>query len=500
MSAHYNRALKLFIQCGDREIDAAIEVVGKSQSEGLTHQLIDFLVGETDGVPKDPNYIYRLYMALKKYDDAAKTALIIARQEQDMGNYALAHSVVFETIRKLEDAGIKVNLQLRQTFVLLHSYILGRYYVGLKDDNYASRLFLRVAQSVSKFPQHMIGILTTTVIVCSRAGLKSQGHEYALMLMRPENRPNIRPEEVKRNIEKIVRRRPSPDEDKPEDLTACPISAQLIPASQLECPTTRDSLPMCVVTGRHMVLEDWCFCPVSKFPALYSAYIEYINTYPAKKRQEGQDGDSKDGDDAPTSSYGKGRNNVNRTALDPVLGQPVTVNDLKLSKPEDAQKYIRIYNNVFEEKKQTEEDDNEETNAVGIADAENSATNIQLDGDWNGNGGNVNPMHGNEGRLPAKQQQLMMTKSPAKRSKARGEGGSELMVRPGASGPGGEARDRDRDRDREPRNTRDVREARERDAEKKVPSPRNRDRDREQGRERERDSRDRERMSKRPDK
>ena len=33
-------------------------------------------------------------MALKKYDDAAKTALIIARQEQDMGSYALAHSVV----------------------------------------------------------------------------------------------------------------------------------------------------------------------------------------------------------------------------------------------------------------------------------------------------------------------------------------------------------------------------------------------------------------------
>ena len=36
----------------------------------------------------------RLYMALKKFDDAAKTALIIARQEQDMGNYSLAHSVV----------------------------------------------------------------------------------------------------------------------------------------------------------------------------------------------------------------------------------------------------------------------------------------------------------------------------------------------------------------------------------------------------------------------
>ena len=120
MCGHYTRALKLFIQCGNREIDAAIEVVGKSQSDGLAHQLIgtnvsfgkyskgdgrgrarmmsymprdmfymiciyetavstmifsfhilthfqkktvelfvDFLVGEKDGMPKDPNYIYR---------------------------------------------------------------------------------------------------------------------------------------------------------------------------------------------------------------------------------------------------------------------------------------------------------------------------------------------------------------------------------------------------------------------------------------------------------
>eukprot|EP00981_Chlorochromonas_danica_P005014 scaffold1001_cov188-Ochromonas_danica.AAC.3 len=103
LCGQYQRALRLFLQCGDREIDAAIEVVGKSQNEALTHQLIDFLVGEKDGIPKDPNYIYRLYLALKKYDDAAKTALVIARQEQDLGNYPAAHAVLVETIRQLED-------------------------------------------------------------------------------------------------------------------------------------------------------------------------------------------------------------------------------------------------------------------------------------------------------------------------------------------------------------------------------------------------------------
>ena len=51
---------------------------------------------------------------------------------------------------------------------------------------------------------------------------------------------------------------------------------QLIPHTELECPTTRDALPMCVVSGRHMILDDWCFCPNSKSPALYSEYIKYI--------------------------------------------------------------------------------------------------------------------------------------------------------------------------------------------------------------------------------
>jgi WD repeat-containing protein 19 len=85
--AQYHRALKLYLQCGDTELDRAIDVVGKAKSEVVTHTLIDYLMGETDGVPKDPHYIFKLYMALGSYTQAAKTALIIARQEQELGNY-----------------------------------------------------------------------------------------------------------------------------------------------------------------------------------------------------------------------------------------------------------------------------------------------------------------------------------------------------------------------------------------------------------------------------
>lgn len=76
-------------------MEAAIAVVGKARNDMLTHTLIDFLMGETDGVPKDPNYIYRLYMALGSYSQAAKTAIIIAKQEQDLGNYKVSFLFVF---------------------------------------------------------------------------------------------------------------------------------------------------------------------------------------------------------------------------------------------------------------------------------------------------------------------------------------------------------------------------------------------------------------------
>ena len=33
---------------------------------------------------------------------------------------------------------------------------------------------------------------------------------------------------------------------------------------------------MCVVTGQHMVKEDWCLCPRSRMPALMSHYESYL--------------------------------------------------------------------------------------------------------------------------------------------------------------------------------------------------------------------------------
>jgi tetratricopeptide (TPR) repeat protein len=390
----YSRALKLFMQCGEKEIPSAIEVVGKANTESLTHQLVDYLNGEKDGIQKDLNHIYRLYLALKRYDDAAKNALLIVKNEQDLGNYLGAHSIVVETIRYLEDANCKVSLQLREAFINLHTYERIKYYVALKDHSHAARLLLRLSTHFSKFPSHRVKLLTLTVVECTRANLRSLAYENAAMLITPQYRSQLDPA-FKRNIEGIVRKRGSIfDEamnEPPEETSPCPISGVMLPVTTLICPTTGDQLPMCIISGKHMVLDDWCFCPNSKFPALYSEYVRYIRESTKRNGSSSITGDVSENSSSQLQQQSRrGNSHDNRgpetddvispssvsptsklvsatdmflSAPDPIFGKSVSVNDLILCTKEDAMKYIQRYNNVIEKKSKS--DNNQEEGKEG---------------------------------------------------------------------------------------------------------------------------------------
>ncbi|MGH0157160.1 UNVERIFIED_CONTAM: hypothetical protein FKN15_033128 [Acipenser sinensis] len=107
LCGQHGRALKHFLKCPNTEdnlaIEMAIETVGQAKDEALTNQLIDYLMGESDGMPKDAKYLFRLYMALKQYREAARTAIIIAREEQSADIVPILTSSVIECHR----AGLK---------------------------------------------------------------------------------------------------------------------------------------------------------------------------------------------------------------------------------------------------------------------------------------------------------------------------------------------------------------------------------------------------------
>jgi len=276
---NHKRAVELYLQSGsDAHIQAAIEVVGTANDEILTSELIDYLVGEKDGIPKEPNHIFKLYMALGSYTQAAQTAVIIARQEQDRGNYKLAHRVLFETHEALMGHGIKVPQDLAKTLMILHSYVLVKVLVKQGDHLSGARMLIRVAKHISKFPSHVVPILTSTVIECQRSGLKRNAYEYASMLMRPEYRAQIAPQ-YKRKIEAIVRKRPDMTEED-EPTSACPSCGTQIGEAVLDCPSCMSILPYCIASGRHMVLEEWTQCTHCKFPALFAPFKKVLENDP----------------------------------------------------------------------------------------------------------------------------------------------------------------------------------------------------------------------------
>ncbi|XP_031560697.1 WD repeat-containing protein 19-like [Actinia tenebrosa] len=265
------KALKHFLKCpvtdDGESVELAIETVGQASDDILTHQLIDFLMGETDGIPKDAKYLFRLYMALKQYREAARTAIIIAREDQNAGNYRNAHDVLFSMYQELIQHKIKIPTEMGQNLMILHSYILVKLHVKRGDHLKGARMLIRVANNISKFPAHIVPILTSTVIECHRSGLRNSSFSYAAMLMRPEYRQKI-DLKYKKKIEQIVRKPDKTEEDEPQD--PCPFCNYEVQQTKLDCPDCKNTIPYCIITGRHMLKNDWSMCPNCKFPALYS--------------------------------------------------------------------------------------------------------------------------------------------------------------------------------------------------------------------------------------
>ncbi|RLN52430.1 hypothetical protein BBJ29_007206 [Phytophthora kernoviae] len=290
-AGNYHKALRLLLACSgaggggaasgsgsaaDSALVRAIEVVGAARNDMLTHTLIDHLMGEQDGIPKDPHHIFRLYLALGNYAQAAKTAVIIARQEQELGNYKLARDVLVETSRQLRARRLRVARELQNALALLHSYVLVKKLVRRGNHAAAARMLVRVAQHLSKFPTHAANILISAVIECQRAGLRAFSYDFAATLMRTPEYKESMDKDIRRKIEAIVRR---PNKEQPPDTrTPCPYCSHELAEAELDCPTCKNSIPYCVVTGYHMVKDDWTQCPRCIFPALHSQFVEHLGT------------------------------------------------------------------------------------------------------------------------------------------------------------------------------------------------------------------------------
>jgi WD repeat-containing protein 19 len=78
-SDNYQKALKLYISEGETAIPDMIDMVSKVKIDALTHELVDYLMGETDNIPKEPQWTFKLYRAIGNVKQAVKIAINISQ-------------------------------------------------------------------------------------------------------------------------------------------------------------------------------------------------------------------------------------------------------------------------------------------------------------------------------------------------------------------------------------------------------------------------------------
>jgi WD repeat-containing protein 19 len=275
---NYQKALKLFISEGESVIPDMIEMVSKVKIEALTHELVDYLMGETDGVPKEPQWTFKLYSAIGNVKQAVKIAINISHQEQEAGNYKYAHDVLLDTYKDIKAHQHKIPLDLNNKLMLIHSYQLTRRLIKMGNHAGAARLLGRICNNISQFPASTVKILTTCVAECAQAGLKKEAYKWSTTLVRPEYIDQVNPK-FKKKVESIARKPVKADDD-PEPLTPCPHCQYAIPETCLECPSCKSKLPFCMASGKHMVISEWSSCPACKMCANYGEFKRVLESEP----------------------------------------------------------------------------------------------------------------------------------------------------------------------------------------------------------------------------
>ena len=279
VAASYANAMDRFMTVNTEEsVGRAVGVAGKARSDALTSKLIDFLMGDVDGEAKDPSYIFKLYMALGNFEKAAKTSVIIANKSQEAGNYRAAHKSLVETALVLQEKKIRIPADLRRNLMLVHSYLIVKHIVAPLDDmDNATRMLLRVARNIRKFPAHAATILTSTILQCVKVGFKSSAYEYACIVIQNDKYKSEMNDKHKKKVESLVRKRGKEEMNDPQEQnTPCPICEAPVPETLLDCGNCKNTLPMCVVTGKHMVVAEWSSCPTCKFPALFGPFSKLL--------------------------------------------------------------------------------------------------------------------------------------------------------------------------------------------------------------------------------
>uniref|UniRef100_A0A915DYX9 WD repeat-containing protein 19 n=1 Tax=Ditylenchus dipsaci TaxID=166011 RepID=A0A915DYX9_9BILA len=177
--------------------------------------------------------------------------------------------------RTLREQKIHIPAEMENNLQLLHSYNITRGLIKRGENYIAAQLLIRISTNISQFPIHAVPILTSTVVTCTKAGLKASAFKFASLLLQPTYRQKI-DEKYKRKIETVVRKSDRNSTDIEMKRTPCPMCQAPVEEFSLSCSECKSSIPYCVVTGRHVTSSDFAMCPSCSFPGFFSEFNKLV--------------------------------------------------------------------------------------------------------------------------------------------------------------------------------------------------------------------------------
>lgn len=270
-SEQYHKAVCLYLDGGEPEaIERAIDIVGKLQNDILTHTVIDYLMGTNiNSKRQDPIYIFRLYLALNNPIEAAKTAVLLVTQALNEEHVDKAHGIIHKVVIEFVKKQQPIDQDCYSKYTILHSYILAKKCLGNGNEIGASLLLIRVSRNLNLFTkQTSAKILSSTILVAYKAGLRMKSHQLAIELLKSDLKENIQ-EKHRKKISNIVRKKPGNDSFKTATYFS-PYANVQVDEFCLQCPVTKLQIPMCYLSGKGISKSDCCVHPDSLMLARYS--------------------------------------------------------------------------------------------------------------------------------------------------------------------------------------------------------------------------------------
>ncbi len=122
-----------------------------------------------------------------------------------------------------------------------------------------------------------IGILTSTIVENYKCGLRETALSACYAAMKPEYRRDLAPE-YKEKFELILRKHgkgKTETTDIDDLVSACPNCSADLPNYDLFCNICETEIPFCLMSGRHLVPDDFAYCPHCEFPGIKSEFMRF---------------------------------------------------------------------------------------------------------------------------------------------------------------------------------------------------------------------------------